>query len=223
MAVVLCRLTETCVKGKNEWNLSYGDLGQTFNIETCLSGSIWPEQNMVHNSWSLACEHFVTGTPLKSSDNGLSPRRRQAIIWTNEVILSVGPLGTNFIEILIEIQKFSFKKMQLKMSVCEMAAILSRPHCGKLFLFRCGYCGNKIQWASIHQGSFCLCAQPMRNDVTMKRRVSLAGRTPRHPVLLSGEIPYRQISWSLGSRETDSFNAALLPRCLANFRTIGKV
>ena len=39
------------------------------------------------------------------SDNGLSPGRRQAIIWTNAGILLIGPLGTNFTEILIEIFK----------------------------------------------------------------------------------------------------------------------
>ena len=50
------------------------------------------------------------------SDNGLSPGRRQAIICTNAGILLIGPLGTNFIEILIGIQTFSFKKMHLKMS-----------------------------------------------------------------------------------------------------------
>ena len=37
------------------------------------------------------------------SDNGLSPGWRQAIIWTNAGILLIGPLGTNFSEILIEI------------------------------------------------------------------------------------------------------------------------
>ena len=37
------------------------------------------------------------------SDNGLSPGRRQAIIWTNAGILSIGSLGTNLSEILIEI------------------------------------------------------------------------------------------------------------------------
>ena len=36
--------------------------------------------------------------------------RRQAIIWTNARILLIGPLGTNFIEIFIGIQTFSFKK-----------------------------------------------------------------------------------------------------------------
>ena len=30
------------------------------------------------------------------SDNGLSPGRRQAIVWANTGILLIGPLGTNF-------------------------------------------------------------------------------------------------------------------------------
>ena len=50
------------------------------------------------------------------SDNGLSPDRRQAIIWTNAGILSIGPLGTKFSEILIAIHVFSFKEIHLKMS-----------------------------------------------------------------------------------------------------------
>ena len=50
------------------------------------------------------------------SDNGLSPERRQAIIWTNAGFFLIGPLETNFSEILIEIHSFSFKKMHLKMS-----------------------------------------------------------------------------------------------------------
>ena len=37
------------------------------------------------------------------SDNGLSPGRRQAIIWTNAGILLIWPLGTNFSEIFIKI------------------------------------------------------------------------------------------------------------------------
>ena len=39
---------------------------------------------------------------------------RLAIIWTNAVILLIGPLGTNFSEILIEILTFSSTKMRLK-------------------------------------------------------------------------------------------------------------
>ena len=50
------------------------------------------------------------------SDNGLSPDRRQAIIWTNAGMLLIGPLWTSCSAILIEIRLFSFKKTHLKMS-----------------------------------------------------------------------------------------------------------
>ena len=43
------------------------------------------------------------------SDNGLSPERRQAIIWTYAGMLLIGPLETNFSETLIKIQTFSLK------------------------------------------------------------------------------------------------------------------
>ena len=58
------------------------------------------------------------------SDNGLSPERRQAIIWTNAGILLIGTLGTNFGEISIEIRIFSFKKMGSKVSSAKW-----RPFC----------------------------------------------------------------------------------------------
>ena len=50
------------------------------------------------------------------SDNGLSPGRRLAIIWTIAGILLIEPLGLNFSEILIKISTFSFKKIHLKIS-----------------------------------------------------------------------------------------------------------
>ena len=40
--------------------------------------------------------------------NGLSPGRRQAIIWTNDGILLIRTLGKNFSEILSEIHSFLF-------------------------------------------------------------------------------------------------------------------
>ena len=49
-------------------------------------------------------------------EDGLSPGPHQAIISTNVGILLIGPLGTNFSEILIKIYTFSFKKMLLKIS-----------------------------------------------------------------------------------------------------------
>ena len=50
------------------------------------------------------------------SDNGLSPGRRQAIIWTIAGLLLIGPLVTNFSKVLIEIQTFSFKKVHFTVS-----------------------------------------------------------------------------------------------------------
>ena len=50
----------------------------------------------------------------------------QAIIWTNAGILLIGPLGTNFSEILIKIHTFSFNKMHLKMSSGKWRAFCLR-------------------------------------------------------------------------------------------------
>ena len=58
----------------------------------------------------------VTKLTTIGSDNGLSPGRHPAIIWTDAGILLIGPLGTNFSENLIEIYTFSFTKMHLKIS-----------------------------------------------------------------------------------------------------------
>ena len=64
-----------------------------------------------------------------SSDNGLSPGRRQAIIWTNAGIVLIRTLGTNFSEILSEIHAFSFKKMHLKMSSGKGGHLVSTSMC----------------------------------------------------------------------------------------------
>ena len=51
-------------------------------------------------------------------------RERQAIITTKSGILLIGPLGSNFSEIFIEIHTFSFKKRLLKIS-----PVKRRPFC----------------------------------------------------------------------------------------------
>ena len=66
--------------------------------------------------WGRVTHICIGKLTIIASDNGLSPGRRQAIIWTNAGILLIGPQGTNFSEMLIEIHKFSFKKIHLKMS-----------------------------------------------------------------------------------------------------------
>ena len=65
--------------------------------------------------WGRVTHICVGNLIIIGSDNGLLPGRRQAITWTIVGILLIGPLGTNFSEMLIEIHAFSFKKIHLKM------------------------------------------------------------------------------------------------------------
>ena len=64
--------------------------------------------------WGLVTHICIIELTIFGSDNGLLPVWDQAIIWTNAGILLIGPLGTNFSEILIEILTVSFKKMCLR-------------------------------------------------------------------------------------------------------------
>ena len=59
------------------------------------------------------------------SDNGLSPIRRQAIIWTNTGLSSIAPSGTIFSEILAK-NKLLIHELASEIIVREMAAIFSR-------------------------------------------------------------------------------------------------
>ena len=81
--------------------------------------------------WGRVTHICVSNLTIIVSDNGLSPGRRQAIIWNNAGILSIGLVGTNFSEILIEILTFSFKKMRLKVSSAKW-----RPFCLGLNVLR---------------------------------------------------------------------------------------
>ena len=71
---------------------------------------------MTLTHWGQVTHICVGDLIIIGSDIGLSSGRRQAIIWTNVGILLIGPLGTNFRKLLIEIQTFSFKKKHLKVS-----------------------------------------------------------------------------------------------------------
>ena len=95
--------------------------------------------------WGQVTHTCVSKLTIICSDNGLSPHRRQSIIWTNAGILLTGPLGTNFSEILIEIHIFSYKKMHLKMSsenrrpFCLFCLSFYRVYPGKYGLFTFPY------------------------------------------------------------------------------------
>ena len=88
------------------------------------------ERSLTH--WGRVTHICVGKLIIIGSDNGLSPGRRQAFIWTNARILLIGPLGTNFSEILIGIQTFSLTKMHFKMSSAKW-----RPFCFGLNVLTC--------------------------------------------------------------------------------------
>ena len=66
--------------------------------------------------WGRVTHICVSKLTIIGSDNGLAPGRCQAIIWLKIGILLIGPLGTNFGEILIKVHMFSLRKMHFKMS-----------------------------------------------------------------------------------------------------------
>ena len=72
------------------------------------------QQPLVLTYWGRVTHICVSKLTIIGSDNGLSPDRRQGIIWNNAGLLLIEPLATNFSEILIEIHISSFKKMHLK-------------------------------------------------------------------------------------------------------------
>ena len=89
--------------------------------------------------WGRVTHICVSKLTIIASDNGLSPGRRQAIIWTNAGILLIEPLRTNFSEIWSKIHTFSFKKMHLKLSSATW-----RPFCLSLNVLRQHF--YKIIW-----------------------------------------------------------------------------
>ena len=91
---------------------------------TCACNSMTHDNHLPLTHWGPVTHICVSKQTIIGSDNGLSPGRRQAIIWTNAGILLIGTLGTNFSEILIKILIFSFKKMGLKVSSAKW-----RPFC----------------------------------------------------------------------------------------------
>ena len=72
--------------------------------------------------WWFEMHICISKSTIIGSDNGLSPHQCQAIIWTNARILLIGPLETTFSEILMEISKFSIKKIHLKLSSVKLCS-----------------------------------------------------------------------------------------------------
>ena len=92
-----------------QWAITYTNVDTVVCHRTVSLGC----NDLTH--WGRVRHICVSKLTIIGSDNGLSPGRCQAIIWTNAGILLIWTLGTNFNEILSEIHAFLFKKMHLKM------------------------------------------------------------------------------------------------------------
>ena len=125
-----------CVEKPSITVSSHESHGKNHRQLKCLFESMFSEQQRKHflTHWGRVTHICVSKTTIIGSDNGLSPGRRQAIIWTNAGILLIGTLGTNFSEILIECHSFSFKKMHMKMSSGKW-----RPSCLGLNVLKLHY------------------------------------------------------------------------------------
>ena len=107
--------------------------------------------------WGRVAHICVSKLTIIGSDNGLSPGWRQAIIWTSDGILLIGPFGTKFSEILSEIHTFSFKKMHVKTSSAKW-----RPFCLGLNVFT----HKRLRWVRNQQrGCRCHDAKSTRPSV----------------------------------------------------------
>ena len=157
---------------KDWWSLMWKkDIIMTTNFIIMMS-----QHHVVSNHQKLACllthwgrvTHICVGNlAITGSDNGLSPGRRQTIIWTSAGILLIGPLGTNFSEILIEIQTFSFEKMHLKMSSAKWRPFCPGPQCVKQLI----WAKSTKQTSPLHYWSFVRGMSPLTGGFSAQRPV----------------------------------------------------
>ena len=102
---------------------------------------------IISTHWIRVTHICIDNLTIIGSDKGLSPARHQTIIWTNAGILLIGPLGTNFSEIVIEIQNFYWRIYMWK---CRLQ--MSRPQCFKDFRLFPVVCNIWVLCSNSHQG-----------------------------------------------------------------------
>ena len=134
-------------------------------IYTTLGGDelrclMW-KYTLASTHWGRVTHICVGNLTIIGSDNGLSPGRRQTIIWTNDGIVLIGPLRTNFNENLMEILIFSFRKMRLKVSSAKW-----RPFCNGLNVFK--YIFHQIQLYSFKQNGLIFCLHRSQKTVNLQ-------------------------------------------------------
>ena len=139
------------------WSLEnvFNPLQDKTRIYICCLTFFMPKHGYIYlcllTHWGRVTHICVGNLTIIGSDNGLSPGRRQAIIWTNAGILLIRPLGTNFSEFLVEILIVSFKKMRLKVSSAKWRLFRLGLNVLTLFMPKHGYISLLVN--SLHDES----------------------------------------------------------------------
>ena len=134
--LLITRYTITCYAiscNNNKYFAKMSKRGLAIILHSKLIKAEWNLYVLVYLSMTLThwgqMTHMCVGElTIIGSDNGLSPGRCQAIIWTNAGILLIRCLGKNSVKFkwnpYIFIQENAIENV-----VWKMAAILSRPQC----------------------------------------------------------------------------------------------
>ena len=107
-----------------------------FNVLTltAVNVHIWTRQMLyrILTHWGRVTHICVSKLTIIILDNGLSPGRRQSIIWTNAGILLIRPLEKKNVQWNLNQNSYIFiQENAFEIVVWKMSAILSRPQCVK--------------------------------------------------------------------------------------------
>ena len=132
-------------------NYKQPQLPTTSFADADLDTKLYSLSRQLLTHWGRVTHLCVSKLTSIASDNGLSPGRRQAIIWNNAGILLIGPLGTNFSVFFYRNSNIFIEENTFENVVCKMSAILSRPQCVKHRFLVLGVC--------IHRNSMYACIE----------------------------------------------------------------
>ena len=120
---LLCEITHIVI-GYCDVSLMNNDVVMPYQMNLKGMSSLrFEASNLTH--WGRMTHICVNELTIIGLDNGLSPGRRQAIIWNNAGLLLIEPLGTN----LNRHSNIFIHENALEHVVCEMASTLSRSQC----------------------------------------------------------------------------------------------
>ena len=99
-------------------------------------GCCHSNSDIIKIHWGRVTHRYIGKLTIIGSDNGLPPGRRQAIIWNNAGVSLIRPWGTNFDEMLIATETFTFMSRKcrpfwLGLNVLKLHNFAPLLHMGK--------------------------------------------------------------------------------------------